>query len=228
MPFYYFDPTFILLIPAIILSIWAQFKVQSNFHRYSEVYCQSGMTGAQVALKLLQANGIHDVGVQATRGNLTDHYHPTKKTVFLSEAVYNKTSIAAVCIAAHEVGHAIQHHEDYVPLRIRSALVPAANIGNYGAWILLIAGLVLSWQPLVEIGILLFSCVVLFQLVTLPVEFNASSRALAQVSYHGILTNQEFSGGKKVLSAAAWTYVAAAVMAILQLLRLILIFGNRD
>ena len=126
------------------------------------------------------------------------------------------------------MGHAIQHHEDYVPLRIRSALVPAANIGNYGAWILLIVGLVLSWQPLVEIGILLFSCVVLFQLVTLPVEFNASSRALAQVSYHGILTNQELSGGKKVLSAAAWTYVAAAVMAILQLLRLILIFGNRD
>lgn len=184
------------------------------------------MTGAQVAHKLLAENGISDVSVQPTRGSLTDHFHPAKKTVFLSETVYNNSSIAAICIAAHEVGHAIQHHQGYAPLRFRSLLVPVANLGNYASWILLIIGLVLSWTSLVEIGILLFAGVVLFQLVTLPVEFNASSRALAQVSYYGILTNDELRGGKKVLSAAAWTYVAAAVMAMLQLLRFVLIFAN--
>lgn len=226
MPMFYFDPTYVLLIPAIILSIWAQFKVQSSFNRYSRVYSRSGITGAQVAQKLLQANGIYDVGIERVGGSLTDHYHPTKKKLFLSETVYGESSIASICVAAHEVGHAIQHHEEYKPLSIRSMLVPAANLGNYASWILLIAGLILSIEPLVQIGIILFTFVVLFQIVTLPVEFNASSRALKQVAYYGFLDNDELVGGKKVLSAAAWTYVAAAVMAILQLLRLLLIFGN--
>lgn len=226
---FYWDPTFVLLIPAIILSLWAQLKVQSNFNRYSRVYSRSGITGDQVAQKLLQANGITDVGIARVSGSMTDHYHPTKKMLFLSETVYGESSIAAICVAAHEVGHAIQHHEEYKPLAIRSMLVPAANLGSYASWILLIIGLIFSFDALVQIGIILFAFVVAFQLVTLPVEFNASSRALQQVAYYGFLDNSELAGGKKVLSAAAWTYVAAAVMAILQLLRLLLIFGsNRD
>lgn len=229
MPFFYFDPTIILLIPAIILSIWAQFKVQSNFNHYAKVYSRSGMTGAQVARKLLDANGIQDVGIERVRGSLTDHYHPTKKMLYLSETVYGESTIAAISVAAHEVGHAIQHSVGYKPLTIRSMLVPAANLGSSASWILLIVGLIFAWEPLVELGIILFTCVVLFQLVTLPVEFNASSRALQQVAYYGILSSDELPGGKKVLSAAAWTYVAAAVMAVLQLLRLLLIFaGNRE
>ena len=225
---FFYDYTIILLLPAIILSAWAQMKVQSAFRKYSAVPNRKGITGAMVAQKLLQANGITDVGVSQVSGSLTDHYHPTKKTVFLSDTVCNQSSIAAVCIAAHEVGHAIQHHEEYKPLAIRAALVPVCNIGNYASWILLIIGLVLSLEPLVQFGIILFSAVVAFQLVTLPVEFNASSRALQQVSYYGFLDNDELRAGKKVLSAAAWTYVAAAVMAVLQLLRLLLIFGNMN
>lgn len=229
MPMFYFDPTVILLIPAIILSIWAQCKVQSGFRRYANVYSRSGMTGAQVARKLLDANGIHDVGIQRVAGNLTDHYHPTKKMLYLSDSVYGESSVAAISVAAHEVGHAIQHSVGYKPLSIRSMLVPAANIGSNASWILLILGLIFSIDPLVQLGIVLFTCVVLFQVVTLPVEFNASSRALQQVAYYGILSSDELAGGKKVLSAAAWTYVAAAVMSILQLLRLLLIFaGNRE
>ena len=221
-----YDWTMVLLIPAILLSLWAQFKVQGNFNKYSKVYSRSGITGAQVAAKLLQINGITDVGIAPTKGSLTDHYHPTKKTVFLSETVYGESTIAAIAVAAHECGHAIQHHVGYAPLTIRAALVPVTNFSNYVSWILLIVGLILSWTPLVQLGIILFCCVVLFQLVTLPVEFNASSRALQQLSANGILAEDEIAGGRKVLSAAAWTYVAAAVTAILQLLRLLLIFGN--
>lgn len=229
MPMFYFDPTIIILIPAVILSIWAQCKVQSGFRRYANVYSRSGMTGAQVARKLLDANGIHDVGIERVAGNLTDHYHPTKKMLYLSESVYGESSVAAISVAAHEVGHAIQHSVGYKPLNIRSMLVPVANLGSNASWILLILGLILSIEPLVQLGIVLFTCVVLFQVVTLPVEFNASSRALQQVSYYGILSGDELTGGKKVLSAAAWTYVAAAIMSILQLLRLLLIFaGDRD
>lgn len=223
---FFYDPTFILLIPALLLAGWAQYKVQSTFHRYSRMQSNSGFTGAQVARKLLQANGIDDVTVEPVRGNLTDHYHPTKKKLFLSESVFNESSISAICVAAHEAGHAIQHEQEYKPLSIRSMLVPVANFGNYTAWILFFVGLIFSMDFLVEIGIVLFTFVVLFQLVTLPVEFNASSRALAQVSYHGILNNEELRYGKKVLNAAALTYVAAALMAILQLLRLLIIFGG--
>lgn len=229
MPIFYFDPTIVILIPAIILSIWAQVKVQSNFNRFAKVYSRSGMTGAQVAKKLLDANGIHDVGIERVAGSMTDHYHPTKKMLYLSETVYGSSTIAAISVAAHEVGHAIQHNVGYKPLSIRSMLVPVATIGSNASWILLIIGLIFAWPPLVELGIVLFSCAVLFQIVTLPVEFNASSRALQQVAYYGILSSDELYGGKKVLSAAAWTYVAAAVMSILELLRLLLIFaGNRE
>ncbi len=223
---FFYDPTFIILIPALLLAGWAQYKVQSTFHRYSRVPSSTGITGAQVARKLLQDNGIDDVTVEPVRGNLTDHYHPTKKTLFLSEPVFGASSISAICVAAHEVGHAIQHQEDYKPLSIRSMLVPVANFGNYTAWILFFLGLIFSMDFLVQIGIVLFTFVVLFQLVTLPVEFNASARALAQVSYQGFLNNDELRYGKKVLNAAALTYVAAALMAILQLLRLLIIFGG--
>ena len=223
---FFYDPTFIILIPALLLAGWAQYKVQSTFHRYSRVPSSTGITGAQVARKLLQDNGIDDVTVEPVRGNLTDHYHPTKKTLFLSEPVFGASSISAICVAAHEVGHAIQHQEDYKPLSIRSMLVPVANFGNYTAWILFFLGLIFSMDFLVQIGIVLFTFVVLFQLVTLPVEFTASARALAQVSYQGFLNNDELRYGKKVLNAAALTYVAAALMAILQLLRLLIIFGG--
>lgn len=223
---FFYDPTFILLIPALILAGWAQYKVQSTFHRYARVPSSSGITGAQVARKLLLANGIDDVIVEPVKGNLTDHYHPTKKTLFLSEPVFGASTISAISVAAHEVGHAIQHKEGYKPLSIRSMLVPVANFGNYTAWILFFVGLIFSMDFLVEIGIVLFTFVVLFQLVTLPVEFNASARALAQVSYQGFLSNDEVRYSKKVLNAAALTYVAAALMAVLQLLRLLIIFGG--
>lgn len=222
----YYDITILLLLPAVILSAWAQLKVQSTFNKYSRIQSCSGLTGRDVALMILRNNGINDVPVSAVAGNLTDHYHPSKRQLFLSESVYDKTSIAAICVAAHEAGHAIQHNVGYAPLSFRSMLVPVANIGNYASWTLLILGLILSIDPLIQLGIALFSFVVLFQVVTLPVEFNASSRALQQLSYYGVLGNDELKGGKKVLNAAALTYVAAAVMAILQLLRLLLIFAS--
>lgn len=227
---FYLDPTFIILIPALILSAWAQFKVSSTFNRYSGVYSQSGMTGAQVAQDILNRNNIYDVRIEAIRGNLTDHYDPKNKVLRLSEAVYNKTSLAALGVAAHEVGHAIQHDVDYSPLRIRSALAPIVQFSSYGSWIIFFVGLLFSFPALVQIGIGLFIAVVIFQLVTLPVEFNASSRALLQLEGGGYLTRDEVAGSKKVLSAAAMTYVAAAIMAIAQLIRLVLISGilNRD
>lgn len=225
MGWFFFDPTMIILLPAIILSAWAQMQVSGNFSRYSQVYAKSGLTGGEVARRLLQANGIHDVPVEPVRGNLTDHYDPRKQVVRLSQSVYDKTSLAAISVAAHEVGHAIQHDQDYVPLRIRSALAPVAQFGSYGSWILLILGLIFSIQPLVQFGIYLFAAVVLFQLVTLPVEFNASARALVQLESGGYLTSDEITGSKKVLRAAALTYVAAVIMAVAQLLRLLLISG---
>ncbi|MEE0776408.1 MAG: zinc metallopeptidase [Bacillota bacterium] len=226
----FFDPTMIILIPAIILSMWAQINISSTIGRYERVQARSSLTGAQVAQRILQANGIYDVRVEAVRGHLTDHYDPRTKVVRLSESVYGKTSLAALGVAAHEVGHAIQHENDYMPLRIRSALAPIAQFGSYGSWILLIVGILLSSMSLVEVGIWLFVAVVLFQLVTLPVEFNASSRALVQLESGGYLESDEISGSRKVLRAAAMTYVAAVVMAILQLVRLLAIAGifNRD
>ena len=224
---YGIDPTYILIIIAAIISLIAQGLAKSTFSRYSKVAGARGITGAQAAEIILRANGINDVTVQRVSGSLTDHYDPRTKTVNLSETVYNKTSVAAVGVAAHECGHAIQHDVGYVPLTFRSALVPVANIGSQLSWVFIILGLILSYNhTLITIGILMFSLAVLFQLVTLPVEFNASSRALEQLEAQGILDRGEIGGTRKVLSAAALTYVASAAAAILQLLRLIILFGG--
>ena len=225
---YYFDPTYILIIIAAIISLIAQWRVNSAFSKYSRVASMSGMTGAQAARMMLQSNGINDVSVQRISGKLTDHYNPSTKVLNLSESVYGSTSVAAIGVAAHECGHAIQHARGYFPLSLRTALVPVANIGSQLSWVFIIVGAILSFnQTLITIGIIMFSAAVLFQLVTLPVEFNASARALEQLESNGILYRDEVSQTRKVLSAAALTYVAAAATAILQLLRLIILFGGR-
>lgn len=225
---YYFDPTYILIIIAAIISLIAQWRVNSAFSKYSRVASMSGMTGAQAARMILQSNGINDVSVQRISGKLTDHYNPSTKVLNLSESVYGSTSVAAIGVAAHECGHAIQHARGYFPLSLRTALVPVANIGSQLSWVFIIVGAILSFnQTLITIGIIMFSEAVLFQLVTLPVEFNASARALEQLESNGILYRDEVSQTRKVLSAAALTYVAAAATAILQLLRLIILFGGR-
>lgn len=225
---YYFDPTYILIIIAAIISLIAQWRVNSAFSKYSRVASMSGMTGAQAARMILQLNGINDVSVQRISGKLTDHYNPSTKVLNLSESVYGSTSVAAIGVAAHECGHAIQHARGYFPLSLRTALVPVANIGSQLSWVFIIVGAILSFnQTLITIGIIMFSAAVLFQLVTLPVEFNASARALEQLESNGILYRDEVSQTRKVLSAAALTYVAAAATAILQLLRLIILFGGR-
>lgn len=225
---YYFDPTYILIIIAAIISLIAQWRVNSAFSKYSRVASMSGMTGAQAARMILQSNGINDVSVQRISGKLTDHYNPSTKVLNLSESVYGSTSVAAIGVAAHECGHAIQHARGYFPLSLRTALVPVANIGSQLSWVFIIVGAILSFnQTLITIGIIMFSAAVLFQLVTLPVEFNASARALEQLESNGILYSDEVSQTRKVLSAAALTYVAAAATAILQLLRLIILFGGR-
>ena len=225
---YYFDPTYILIIIAAIISLIAQWRVNSAFSKYSRVASMSGMTGAQAARMILQSNGINDVSVQRISGKLSDHYNPSTKVLNLSESVYGSTSVAAIGVAAHECGHAIQHARGYFPLSLRTALVPVANIGSQLSWVFIIVGAILSFnQTLITIGIIMFSAAVLFQLVTLPVEFNASARALEQLESNGILYRDEVSQTRKVLSAAALTYVAAAATAILQLLRLIILFGGR-
>ena len=225
-----FDPTMILVYIGALLSMWASSKVNSTFQRYSRVRSMTGMTGAEAAKRLLQSQGIYDVTVQPVRGQLTDHYDPRTKTVNLSESVYGSTSVAAVSVAAHECGHVIQHANSYVPLSIRTVLVPVANFGSGVSWFFILAGILFSMPVLITAGIVFFSAAVLFQVVTLPVEFNASRRALVILQDTGILGTMETDGAKKVLRAAALTYVASAAAAILQLLRLILLFGrnNRD
>ena len=216
-----------MIIIAAIISLIAQWRVNSAFSKYSRVASMSGMTGAQAARMILQSNGINDVSVQRISGKLTDHYNPSTKVLNLSESVYGSTSVAAIGVAAHECGHAIQHARGYFPLSLRTALVPVANIGSQLSWVFIIVGAILSFnQTLITIGIIMFSAAVLFQLVTLPVEFNASARALEQLESNGILYRDEVSQTRKVL-AAALTYVAAAATAILQLLRLIILFGGR-
>lgn len=226
---YYFDPTWILVIIGAVLSMAASAKVNSTFNKYSRVRSMTGMTGAQAAVRLLNSQGIYDVQVQAVRGQLTDHYDPRTKTVNLSESVYDSTSVAAIGVAAHECGHAMQDNLGYVPLRIRAAIVPVANIGSQAAFPIIILGVIIGGlgSPLVNIGILLFSLAVLFQLVTLPVEINASRRAVALLGQVGILGDQEVGQTRKVLGAAALTYVAALAASVLQLLRLLLLFGGR-
>ena len=226
-PFFY-DWTYILLIPALILSMWAQFRVSSTFNRFSKVRASSGMTATQMAEQLLHAEGVYDVSVERTRGNLTDHYDPKNMVLRLSDSTANSTSVAALGVAAHEAGHVLQHRDGYAPLMLRTAAVPVVNIGSNLSWPLFVVGLIFSWEPLLYAGIALFALAVLFALITLPVEFNASKRALAALEANGYLQpGEEMRGARKVLSAAAMTYVASAFMAIMQLLRLLAIAGVR-
>lgn len=224
--FYYYDPTYILILIGVVISLIASFMVKSTFNKYSNVGSRSRMSGAQVAETILHANGIYDVQIVHIPGSLTDNYDPRRKVLSLSDPVYSSTSVAAIGVAAHECGHAVQHQQGYAPIELRSALVPVANFGSGASWFFIIAGIFLSMRPLIIAGIVMFSAAVLFQLVTLPVEFNASSRALKSLETLGILGREEIGHTRKVLSAAALTYVAGAAAAILQLLRLIILFGG--
>ena len=226
---FYYDPTYVLVLIGAVLSLLASAKVNSTYAKYSKVRSMTGMTGAQAAERILYQAGIRDVRIEHIRGNLTDHYDPSAKVVRLSDATYNSPSVAAVGVAAHECGHVLQHYEGYAPLKIRTALVPAANIGSKLGIPLILLGLLLGSNPvLVNIGIWVFCLAVLFQIVTLPVEFNASRRAVQILDRQGILGGEEVRQCRQVLGAAALTYVAAAAASILQLLRLIFLFGGRD
>lgn len=230
MGYYYWDPTYILVVIGAVICMIASARVKGTFNKYSQLRSMSGMNGAQVAQRVLQAAGIYDVQVRHVSGSLTDHYDPRTKTVNLSDPVYNATSVAALGVAAHECGHAIQHAKSYAPLSIRSALVPIANFGSMLAWPVILIGLLFNTRSsglIIDIGILLFSAAVLFQLVTLPVEFDASRRALVMLRTQGILADDEFRYTRRVLKSAALTYVASAAAAILQLLRIILITNGR-
>lgn len=230
MGYYYWDPTYILVVIGAVICMIASARVKGTFNKYSQLRSMSGMNGAQVAQRVLQVAGIYDVQVRHVSGSLTDHYDPRTKTVNLSDPVYNATSVAALGVAAHECGHAIQHAKSYAPLSIRSALVPIANFGSMLAWPVILIGLLFNTRSsglIIDIGILLFSAAVLFQLVTLPVEFDASRRALVMLRTQGILSDDELKYTRKVLKSAALTYVASAAAAILQLLRIILITNGR-
>lgn len=227
MPYFY-DSTYILVVIGMVLSLLASAKVRTTFERYAREKSLSGMTGEEAAKRILSTAGIYDVKVQHVEGSLTDHYDPRNKTLNLSDSVYGSTSVAAVGVAAHECGHAIQHDRGYAPLKIRSSIAPVASFGANISWPLILLGLFLGGNEfLIQGGIILFSLAVLFQLITLPVEFNASGRAVKLLSETRILYEDELRKTKKVLSAAALTYVAAAASSILQLLRLVLLFGNR-
>ena len=218
----------VLLIPVLILSFWAQMQVSGNFRRYSGVRNRRGLTGAQAAEAVLRAHGVYDVAIRTTPGNLTDHYDPRDNTIYLSRDVYGAPTVAAVGVAAHEAGHAVQYAVGYGPIRLRSAIVPATQIGSRCSFLLLLVGMLLYSQTLFLAGILLFSLTTFFQLVTLPVEFNASGRALETLESTNLLDEEELSGARKVLRAAAMTYVAALLMSMLQLLRYVLIFLGRN
>ena len=227
MPFYYFfDYTIILLIPALLFGLYAQFKVSSTYKKYSQVKNARGFTAAEVARKILDDNGLYDVAIVKIAGNLTDNFNPKTKTVSLSETVYNSQSVAAIGVAAHECGHAVQHAEWYTPIKIRSALVPVTNFGSTFGFIILAIGLLFGNYSIAMIGVLLYSLMAVFQAVTLPVEFNASNRALKTLASHYILEDDELKMSKKVLSAAAMTYVAALVSTLATILRLLLIVGS--
>ena len=225
--YYGFDPTMILVLIGAALSMWASSRVNSTYRKYSQVRSMTGMTGAQAAQNILRSQGIYDVTVRPVAGQLTDHYDPRTKTVNLSQAVYGESSVAAIGVAAHECGHAIQENVGYSPLRLRAAFVPLASLGSKLSWPLILIGLFIGMTPFIEVGIWMFVLAVLFQLITLPVEFNASRRAVGILDESGILRGQEVEATRKVLGAAALTYVAAAAASILQLLRLLILFGNR-
>jgi len=225
---WWYDPTYLILIPAFIFALIADTMVKSRFRKYSDVRSERGITAYDAARAILDANGLYNVPIEHISGELTDHYDPTSNTVRLSDSVYGSSSIAAIGVAAHECGHAVQHAEAYMPMQLRSAIIPVTRIGSTLSTPLVILGFVFSFKPLITIGIFAFVTVVLLQLITLPVEFNASSRALKSLDAQGILFPNELSQTKKVLSAAAMTYVAALMSSLLSLLRLILLSRRRS
>lgn len=226
--FYRYDPTYVILIPSMIFAMYAQTKINTTFNKYLRVRSSYGYTGYETARKILDANGLYDVPVEMVRGQLTDHYDPRSRVLRLSQEVYNGNSLASAGVAAHECGHAIQHSESYAPLVVRNAIAPVAAFGSQAAWFLIIAALILNMMNLFTLGIYLFGAAVIFQVITLPVEYNASNRAIAALQSYGLVGAGEEEGAKKVLSAAALTYVAATIVAISQLFRLLLIRRNRD
>ena len=225
----YLDSTYLIFVlPAMLLAFWAQFKVNSTYEKFSKVQNHRGITGAEVAVKILNLHGIYNVRVEHISGKLSDHFDPRTNVIRLSDGVYSGTSVAALGVAAHETGHAIQHAKGYMPIKLRNAIVPVASLGSNLAVPLAIFGLIFSMPVLIDAGIILFTAVVAFQFVTLPVEFNASRRAISVLDSQGILYGDELKGAKKVLSAAALTYVAAAAVALGNLLRLLALRGRRD
>ncbi len=228
MYFYGIDSTYIMLvIPAMIFALWAQTQVKGTFNRYSTLRNRNGYTGSDVARQILDRNGLHSVKIEHIKGNMTDHFDPRTNVVRLSDTVYNSTSVAAVGVAAHECGHAIQFSESYTPMKIRQALIPITNLVSQLSFPLILFGIFFDFTGLISLGILFFAGAVITQVVTLPVEFNASSRALEILDSTGMLNDEELSGSKKVLNAAAMTYVAATVVAMAQLLRLLILYGGR-
>lgn len=224
---FYWDWTMIFAIPGLLLGLWAQMRVSSAFKKYSAVHAHNGMSAEEVARSMLNRSGCGEVSVRTVSGNLTDHYDPRNNTLRLSDGVYGSTSVAAIGVAAHECGHAMQQHEGYAPLKLRSALVPVVNLGSNLYFPIFLLGLVFSWEPLLYVGIACFALTLVFTLVTLPVEFNASGRALSVLEEQGYLSRDEMDGARAVLNAAALTYVAAAISSLLQLVRLLIIARDR-
>ena len=224
---FYYDWTILIVLPALIFTIWAQIKVSSSFNKYSKVRTSRGMTGADVARRILDANGLYNVRIEKVRGSMTDHFDPRANVVRLSETVHDVASVAALGVAAHEVGHAIQYARSYAPIKLRAAIIPVTRVGSMLAMPIFIVGLWLASEPFLLTGILLYSFVTLFQLVTLPVEFNASRRAMSSLESMGILYGEELSGARSVLTSAAMTYVAALATSLLSLLRLITLANRR-
>ena len=225
---YGFDWTYLVfIVPALLISLWAQFKVSSSFSKYSKVRNMRGLTGAQTSEYILRSYGVTGVRIEHISGELTDHYDPTSNVIRLSDAVYNATTVSAIGVAAHETGHALQYAQGYAPIKLRAAVIPASRIGSLASWPLLLIGIIFSMRPLIWLGIAFFALATLFQVLTLPVEFNASSRALKAIDQWNILSAEEYQGARKVLTADALTYVAALLTSLMQLLRLILLFGDR-
>ena len=225
--FFFYDPTWWLIIVGMILCLAASGNVSATYRKYSKIENARGMTASEVAERILKGAGISDVQIERIEGELTDHYDPKNKVVRLSESVYHSTSVAAIGVAAHECGHVLQHYNGYLPIRVRNAIVPVVNFGSNLSWPLILLGVLFGLTKLVDVGIILFTMVLLFQIVTLPVEFNASKRAISVIRDTGILYGDEITGAKKVLNAAALTYVAGVIATALQVLRLFLLFGRR-
>ncbi len=224
---FYWDPTYLIVLPALIFTVWAQINVNSTFNKYKKVYTDSHTSGYDAARKILDANGLYDVSIETVAGELTDHYDPRDNVIRLSQGVYSSTSAAAVGVAAHEAGHAVQHAKGYFPIKVRQAIIPVTRIGSALAMPLFIIGLFAALEPLMFAGIIFYSLAVVFQLVTLPVEFNASRRAMAALREDGRMDKEELTASRKVLTAAALTYVAALASSLLTLLRLVILAGNR-